>query len=313
MLETLLDKIPVLEQRHCPSKYVRVMLANIFNTLLHLDEFVNGHTEWDYEAEEDDYFVDLLMMLSNIMKLTNIAPTSSNRDAFTRTIHKQLKYLKIDDFYIATNDQLPTCHNEHQDENGVETKWESTGYEYLVNDDRIHWFLKFFEQFILTALNNTHFRRNHITNSDTDQTPDIVKVYQIDYMVMFHANLIESLRIISRRPPEPSYPMFDPYDLSPIDGYFNVELDQMRRYGLIISDDDESIDVETIDPSINARPLENIPKIPEISKECCVCLESDQLLQLACYHICCYACYGKIGDKCPSCRETIVSNLTKRL
>ena len=56
-----------------------------------------------------------------------------------------------------------------------------------------------------------------------------------------------------------------------------------------------------------------IPKVIEISKECCVCMCEENRLLLGCQHVVCFECFPKISESCPLCRVRIEKRLVKRL
>ena len=56
-----------------------------------------------------------------------------------------------------------------------------------------------------------------------------------------------------------------------------------------------------------------IPKVIEISKECCVCMEAEKLLLFACQHVVCYVCFQKISSQCPMCRVPVAKSMIKRI
>jgi hypothetical protein len=160
---------------------------------------------------------------------------------------------------------------------------------YLVTDVRKSKLLKFFELYILSTWCND--RVDNIIRSDDvtrlgDLTPSSIS---IDGSIhIFRHSLGECIMNI-----------FDNSDIP-------IRFSSHRN-------SDEDSDGDEVAEERELTPLENIPTVPEITRECAVCLEAESLLQLACHHICCYTCYSKVGDNCPNCRAPIVHDLTKRL
>ena len=81
---------------------------------------------------------------------------------------------------------------------------------------------------------------------------------------------------------------------------------EQRRSVIVLREVDECMSHTT--PSFDA-----IPKMIDISKECCVCMEAEKLLLFSCHHVVCFECFQKIAESCPMCRVPVEKSMIKRL